>query len=407
MKTTVAEAPVRRIFRIVNGSTPSSSEPTFWDGDIPWATPEDLGTLNRVVLSDTRRKLTSAGYLSCGTTMVSRGSLVLSTRAPIGNVAIAGVPLCTNQGCKCLVPLGGADTRFFYYVLLAESQSLQSLGQGSTFRELSSDQLAAFRVPLPDPALQIRIAAFLDRRTAAIDKLVDLRLEFAGLLDERIRNAASSILASANGPVTKLAYCVDLLPGFAFPSEGFLRDHSGVRLLRGVNVGVGCLRWDDTVAWPTEDARSYERYRLRSGDVVLGMDRPWVGGGIRVAEVRESDLPALLLQRVARLRAKQSLRQAYLLLALASDHFREYFEPILTGVSVPHISPSQILDFRLRLPSIAEQDSACRRYRALVRSTERLADRLDRQLAALREYRQALISAAVTGKIDVSSMEAA
>src|SRR5262245_35639618 len=82
---------LKRFFRVENGSTPRSEDPTYWDGDIPWATPDDLGRLRTTVLHETARSITRAGYESCGTRLVPAGSMVLSTRAPIGHLVIAGV----------------------------------------------------------------------------------------------------------------------------------------------------------------------------------------------------------------------------------------------------------------------------------------------------------------------------
>src|SRR5690606_36565646 len=132
---------LKRVFRVVNGSTPASGEPVFWDGEIPWVTPEDLGDLNDRTISQTRRNITEAGYRSCGTTLVPAGSLVLSTRAPIGHLALAGVDICTNQGCRSLVFRNTSSRDFFFYELLAVRPELESLGQGSTFRELAKGML--------------------------------------------------------------------------------------------------------------------------------------------------------------------------------------------------------------------------------------------------------------------------
>jgi len=132
---------LKRLFRVVNGSTPKSDEPAYWDGEIPWATPDDLGKLAARELRRTGRYITREGYESCRTSMVPEGSLVLSTRAPIGHLAIAAVDLCTNQGCRSLVFRKHSDREFFYFELVALRPILESLGDGSTFRELAKQSL--------------------------------------------------------------------------------------------------------------------------------------------------------------------------------------------------------------------------------------------------------------------------
>lgn len=176
---------LRRLFTVVNGATPQSTEPTYWDGDIPWATPDDLGSLADEVITETGRQISQAGYENCGTTLVPAGSLVLSTRAPIGHLAIAGVAMCTNQGCRALVPAAALDNRYYYYQLLATKPELQSWGQGSTFVELSSSRLRAIRVAEPPLPEQRAIVAFLDRETAQLDALVAAKQRLIALLQEK------------------------------------------------------------------------------------------------------------------------------------------------------------------------------------------------------------------------------
>ena len=101
---------LKRHFRIVGGSTPKSESESFWNGDILWATPSDLSKIESLYLNDTQRKITADGLASCGTTLVPADTIILSTRAPIGSLAIAETPMCTNQGCKSLVPTARANS---------------------------------------------------------------------------------------------------------------------------------------------------------------------------------------------------------------------------------------------------------------------------------------------------------
>src|SRR5690606_31599691 len=124
-------------------------------------------------------------YRSCGTTLVPAGSLVLSTRAPIGHLALAGVDNCTNQGCRSLVFRNTSSRDFFFYELLAVRPELESLGQGSTFRELAKGMLEDVALTDPPEPEQGAIAAFLDRETARIDALVGKKERLIELLQEK------------------------------------------------------------------------------------------------------------------------------------------------------------------------------------------------------------------------------
>ncbi|MGI8702289.1 MAG: restriction endonuclease subunit S [Nocardioidaceae bacterium] len=165
--------PLRRQFRIVNGGTPTS-EADNWDGEVPWATPIDLARVDGRLLGQTARTLTAGGARR-GSVLVAAGSLILSTRAPIGYIARTNREVAFNQGCKALVPITDIDARYDTYVLGSITRQLQGLGQGSTFADLSNEALLGFAVPAPPLAAQRKIADFLDAETARIDALAATR----------------------------------------------------------------------------------------------------------------------------------------------------------------------------------------------------------------------------------------
>ncbi|WP_128802529.1 MULTISPECIES: restriction endonuclease subunit S [unclassified Streptomyces] len=155
--------------------------------------------------------------------------------------------------------------------------------------------------------------------------------------------------------LTRLGDVVDLLTGFPFRSAQFVDESAGVRLLRGDNIGHGVLRWDGAKYWHSDSNDTLEKYTLVSGDVIVAMDRPWISSGLKWAEVRHTDLPCLLVQRVARLRAKGPLDQSFLPYLMSGKQFSDYVQGVQTGTAVPHISPKQIADFRFHCPSGQEQ----------------------------------------------------
>ena len=161
---------VKNIGSIFNGSTPSSSVESYWDGDIIWVTPGDFKNY-RYSIDNSENKITDDGYKNCGTSLVPIGSIILTTRAPIGNVLLAAKELCTNQGCKSIVP-AKINSEFLYYYFSISSIQLNVFGQGTTFLELSTGNLSTFKVPVPPAKEQIEIAHYLQKRTTAIDQLI-------------------------------------------------------------------------------------------------------------------------------------------------------------------------------------------------------------------------------------------
>lgn len=175
---------LKRSFQVLNGSTPRSDNPLYWDGNIIWVTPEDLSLTVSPFIYESSRQITSEGYHSCGTNLVSKGSIIVSTRAPIGYVKIAKVELCTNQGCRSLVKKTNSNELYFFYYLSCFASVLNSFGQGSTFVELSSENLKVFQVTIPPIGEQISLTRFLDSETSKIDSLIAKNLKLIDLLKE-------------------------------------------------------------------------------------------------------------------------------------------------------------------------------------------------------------------------------
>ena len=146
---------------------------------------------------------------------------------------------------------------------------------------------------------------------------------------------------------------------------------------------------------------------MQEGDIVIGMDRPLISEGIRVAKVKESDLPCLLLQRVASIKANEHLYADYLLMLLSSNMFAAHFAPDTTGVSVPHISPDQIGNFVIPIPTVDEQKRIFSFVSSESRKLLELILKAEEAISLMQERRTAVISAAVTGKIDVRDWQAA
>jgi len=191
-------AGLKREFRVVGGSTPKSDNESFWNGDIIWVCPSDLSKLASFAIADSARKITQEGLDSCGANLVPAGSIILSTRAPIGSLAVAKTELCTNQGCKALVPYGQVDTQFFAFLLSIATDELNIRGRGTTFLEMSGEELASFRVTIPNFDEQTTISAFLDLETQKID---DLNFEANRVIDLLKERRTALISAAVTGKI--------------------------------------------------------------------------------------------------------------------------------------------------------------------------------------------------------------
>ena len=407
---------LKYLFLVVNGSTPKSEEPNYWDGDIPWVTPDDLGELASRELANPRRYISEAGYRSCGTTMVPVGSLVLSTRAPIGHLAIAGVNLCTNQGCRSLVFRNRSDQHYFYYELLASRSELESLGQGSTFKELAKTKLES--IPFVEPLLeeQRTIAAFLDRETAKIDALVAKKERLIELLqgkrtalitravtkglDPNVPMKDSGVMSLGEIPAHwSVLHLRRVIQKFVdYRGKTPEKTPSGVRLVTAKNIKHQMIDFSLSEEFIPEDL--YDQWMVRGrperGDVLVTTEAP-------LGESAQIDDPNIALaQRIILLKAnKAKITNDYLKYHFAGDSGRSELWSKATGSTALGIKASHLKSTLVVVPPLAEQEDIASYVDAETANIDAMISKIRAGIDRLKEFRTALISAAVTGRIDV------
>ena len=160
---------LRDICTVVSGTTPKSNKPEYWDGNINWVTPAEL-TDDSDVIFESQRKITEKAIVDCSLKPFPAGTVLLSSRAPIGKVAIAGVEMYCNQGFKNLICSDKIYNRYLYYYLKYKTDYLNSLGRGATFKEISKSIVENIEIPLPPLDEQRKIAAMLDKVSDLIAK---------------------------------------------------------------------------------------------------------------------------------------------------------------------------------------------------------------------------------------------
>ena len=307
---------------------------------------------------------------------------------------------------------------YLFYALNAFDLAKGFYGMGSGVRQgLNWSEVKRLRVPFPPLPEQRAIADFLDEKCAAIDAIVEeaksgieeyakwkQSVVFQAVtkgLDPHAKMKDSGVEWIGDIPekweVMPIKHIVNLLAGFAFKSEEFEMSE-GVRLLRGINVGVNGLRWDECVFWNKPVGEELAGYQIHKGDLIVGLDRPWISEGTRVCFATDDDLPCLLVQRVCRIRSLGKTDLRIIKHWLASNAFEQALSCETTGISVPHISPRQILEFRIAFPPLPEQraiadylDEKCSAIDALIEEKKQLIEDLG-------VYKKSLIYETVTGK---------
>jgi len=148
------------IGKVVSGATPKTANEDYWDGDNLWITPAELSEESFIIF-DSVRKITEDGVKSCAVNLLPVGTVILSSRAPIGKVAIAGVPMYCNQGFKNIIPNEKVNSIYLYELLSMETEYLNSLGRGATFKEISKQIVENIKVKVPPIELQEQFANFV------------------------------------------------------------------------------------------------------------------------------------------------------------------------------------------------------------------------------------------------------
>lgn len=170
------------ICEIVSGSTPKTGVSEYWDGDKKWITPAEI-TDESYIITDSVRKLTELGVAKTGLSSFPKGTVILSSRAPIGKVAIAGCEMYCNQGFKNLICSQKIYNRYLYWFLKGNTEYLNSLGRGATFKEISKQIVASIEINVPDMEQQMQAAENLER----VSSIIRLRKQELQKLDDLIK----------------------------------------------------------------------------------------------------------------------------------------------------------------------------------------------------------------------------
>ena len=170
------------ICEIVSGSTPKTSIDEYWDGDVKWITPAELND-DSYIISDSARKITELAVKKTGLISFPEGTVILSSRAPIGKVAIAGCEMYCNQGFKNLICSDKINNKYLYWFLKGNTHFLNSLGRGATFKEISKAIVSEIEINIPDIEKQKKVVEILEK----VRGVIVLRKKELSILDNLIK----------------------------------------------------------------------------------------------------------------------------------------------------------------------------------------------------------------------------
>ena len=251
---------------IVSGSTPKSSCPEYWGGSIKWVTPAEISDEAHYI-EDTERRITEEGMRSCHLRMMPLGTVLLSSRAPIGKTAITKSPMCCNQGFKNLICSSSISNEYLYHFLNAKTDELKSIGRGATFKEISKKQVESITIDLPTLDEQ-------DRRTTVLNQIESLLKrshDSMNCIDDLVKSRFVEMLKRCDFSTIKRldSFAKRVKVGFVGTVGKYYTDDSGIPMVRTTNITSTGLDLSELKYVTEEFDRRNMKSHLCSGDVVI------------------------------------------------------------------------------------------------------------------------------------------
>lgn len=268
------------ICEIVSGSTPKTGVAEYWDGDLKWITPAELND-SSYVITDSARKLTELGVRKTGLSPLPKGTVILSSRAPIGKVAIAGCEMYCNQGFKNLICSDKINNRYLYWFLKRNTELLNSMGRGATFKEISKQLVASIEIDVPKLEQQLVVVNQLEK----VSTVIRLRKQQLQKLDELVKVRfvemfGDMLLNDMAWQESMLDTLADVVSGITKGRKIRETELIEVPYMAVSNVKDGYIDWT-TVKTIMATKQEIEQYRLLPYDVLMteGGDPDKLGRG--------------------------------------------------------------------------------------------------------------------------------
>jgi len=345
------------VCEIVSGTTPKSNCSEYWNGELNWITPAELND-DIVVVNESQRKITTKAVIDSNLRPFPAGTVLLSSRAPIGKVAIAGKEMYCNQGFKNLICSDFIYNKYLFYFLKSKVAYLNSLGRGATFKEISKTIVENIQINLPKKEEQYKIVYILDK----ISEIISLCQQQLKKIDELVK---SRFIEMFGDPVTNSKmWKIDCLGnittkiGSGMTPRGGKESYlaTGVALIRSMNVHDGKFEYKDLAYISAKQASEMKNVELIENDVLFNI----TGASVtRTCVVPNTILPARVNQHVAIIRCiNESLNPIFLNNLFLQDGFKYKLLNLARagGATREAITKQQLEDLNVILPPIEIQN---------------------------------------------------
>lgn len=388
------ECTISDIGTVIGGATPSTKKSENYDGgQIPWITPKDLSTFSGRYISRGDRNITEVGLKSCSTQLLPTHSVLFSSRAPIGYIAIAQNEVCTNQGFKSVVPNENTDYLFLYYLLKYNKEAIEHMGSGTTFKEVSGNTMKGIHVKVPvSIAEQRKIAGVLD----ALDTKIEDNEKINKNLEQQAQTLFDNFYDSLSGQsCILLSEIIDIRDGTHDSPKATEHGYPLVTSKHLLPFGVDTL--SANIISKADYDKVNERSKVNTGDILISM----IGTVGLISYVIDSPVE-FAIKNVGLFKTSQhpSL-DLYILYYLKSKSTTQHIEKCLAGSTQKYISLGELR----KLPIVVPSPDELAAYNLVVRPIVSEIALLVQENRRLSNLRDTLLPKLMSGELDVSDLD--
>ena len=365
---------IKDICTVVSGSTPKTNVDEYWDGDIKWITPAELNE-DSFYLYDSVRHITELGKAKTGLSYLPQGTVILSSRAPIGKVAITGCEMCCNQGFKNLICSDAIFNEYLYYFLKSKTDFLNSLGRGATFKELSKSIVENIEIEVPSLDEQKNIAQIFGK----IYKLINLRKQQLSKLDELVKARfvelfGDPILNQKGFPVYRMDEVVEFQGGSQPDKKYFQYEptEDNIRLIQ--------IRDYKTDKYITYIPKSMAKRFCTADDIMIGRYGPPI---FQILQGIEGSFNVALMKATPKMGNREFIRQF-----LKQDCLLEYLEGLSKRTAGQDgIQMDKLKEYPFPMPPIELQEE----FERFIKQTDKSKLAVQKSLAELETLKKSLV----------------
>lgn len=385
------------IGKIVSGATPKTKDVDNYGGSIAWITPADLSGYTSKYISHGSRNITQKGYDSCSTHLMPRGTVLFSSRAPIGYVAIAENPICTNQGFKSIVPNDDIDSEFLYYQLQYLRKKIQEKGSGTTFKEISGKVLGETDIVVPSLEEQSRIVAHIEELFSELDKAVDTLKTTKEQLEVYRQAVLKEIFDSVSTTSVHIKdVCLDIKVGIVIKPTQYYISENGVPAFRNANVRRGYINNTDWVMISKEGHQQNCRSEVHTNDVLISRSGANLGMA-SVVPARYNGYNAIDV--VIAVPDISKVIPEFLAQYTNSPMGRAIVKKNERGAAQGHLNVSAYANLPIGVPDLQEQEKLVKQISDRLSVCDSIEKTVDTALAQADAMRQSILKQAFEGKL--------